>query len=140
MDDAYYAEQLEMYQWWSLRTDKLLNELRGRLEADAAQRGLVDSPFKFYDAMRGQAEFTIIIDSIAATLSRALIPITTDERDLFRELMYKIEHPDPMFRFLHDRDNVMSALNVVDELPSADPDQQGNPGLEVRIDRYDQAE
>lgn len=133
MDDAYYARQLANHQWWSERIDKLLAALRARLEASAALRGYDESPFVFYDAMREQAETPILVDAIAATLYRAQIPINPAERDLFRELMYRIDDP----RYLHDRDNVMTELNVVDELPPLpDPEQDGHPALELSIDLH----
>ncbi|WP_194838699.1 hypothetical protein [Nocardia sp. XZ_19_369] len=141
MDEAYYAQQLKNHHWWSERIDKLLDGLRARLEARSAALGDDESPYVFYDAMREQAETPILVDSIAATLYRGQIPITPAERDLFRELMYKIEDPDPMFRFLHDRDHIMTELNVVDELPPLpDPGQDGHPALEVSIDLHRQPE
>ncbi|WP_067574515.1 hypothetical protein [Nocardia acidivorans] len=115
MNDANHAQQLTNHRWWSERIDALLSGLRGRIEQADAETD-AESPFPYYDALRNQSEFPLLVDSIASLLSKEQIPITNAESEILRELMYRVESPPSFFRCLNDRETVMASLNVT-EIP-----------------------
>ncbi|GAB2554306.1 hypothetical protein [Nocardia heshunensis] len=104
------AAAIAASRWWEERTDSLLAELRERIEANAEDGTDI---YGYFGRLREQSEFDLIIDNLAAVLSGSPIPITGDERDRLRELLFRIDNPNPIFRFIANRDQVLSSLNVI---------------------------
>ncbi|WP_040816213.1 hypothetical protein [Nocardia concava] len=116
-DEEYHAQMLEMSQWWTSKLGTLLSDLRGRLIIHRAHRD-DDDPMIYFDKLYQAGEYELVADALAAALVKQQVPITTAERATVREILYKTDNPHPIYhRYLTDRDNVMTSLNVVADMP-----------------------
>ena len=62
-------------------------------------------------------EFDLLADLIGAMLSKRQIPITPDEYQAVRDLLYRFnsEHVMTHYQYIANRDEVLASLNVVDD-------------------------
>ncbi|GAB4587066.1 hypothetical protein [Nocardia sp. IFM 10818] len=67
-------------------------------------------------------EYPILFSNLAAALVNHDVPITSEERDLLREMLYSIEPTMPdAYPSIRDRDQVMASLNVLEADSTAGP-------------------
>ena len=88
--------------------DELLDSLGARLPNEA-QESVRTYLFTGEDGLA--------VDELAGTLCRSRVPVSAAEQNLVRELLDAFD-PDEVdaktYPWLHDRDRVLAALNVVD--------------------------
>lgn len=83
------------------RTTALLDRLADRLPPDRMAQ---------YREYAFVGEWAMLVDELAAGLVRRRVPVTEDEREALREILYSFRVPAPDHRHIENRDEVMASL------------------------------
>lgn len=83
--------------------DEILDRLADRLPHD----NLEDlRTFNFV------GEWNELVNNLLAILVRDQIPVSSDEKQALRNLLYFFDLPVPYYEFINDRDAMLASLNV----------------------------